>query len=457
MTKTIGLSLVLLSTLMLSGCGSNADRTDSSSQQLIEPSIPTPTKVDRANWEGIDEQTDGLAIVAQGDNISFKIRNDHIAGHHYRTEQIYIDSDNNPNTGYSWHHGDQVGAEYLVEGDNLYRHGADGWHWNFVSKVNTRVIDGNQLEVEFPRSLLNASDTIRAKAALNAQNWNFIMQTNIASFDIEDDNGNNTNGLNISFDSQAHTLTIEIQSPVLNDPNFGTEEILIDSDNNAQTGYSSGWSQIGADYLIEGDRLYSHAGENNHWSWREIGTIGDVERTINNQTLTVTLHHFTLDTRAQGDSLAVFLNIPIRVSAVLSSRNWRAMERYDITTFDFQGYKMPVEEHNEDTENVGPPYPPQTVEYSPNRRYLLMAEDAPQIQSSYFIIDMSDPNNQRIGELPISYFGDPQEAENAHFINNTTVRYEMHTIDLDNHFHQVFDYNFITGTTTLVADHVPNN
>ncbi len=329
MTKTgfLGMSLVLVSTLALSGCGNSSSRVDESpiidNKEMQEPSMTTPSKLYRANWNGVEEATDGLAIVAQGDNLSFKIRDKYIAEHNYKTEQIFIDSDNDINTGYSNKKLDQMGANYLIEGNNLYKHKGNGWSWNFISKIHTRVIDKDQLEVEFPKNLLQTANSIKAKSILLAKNWKVASQTNVATFTInkKDDtaNGkdNEKNKLNLS--KNGNSLIITIDSPIVADSNFATQDILLDTDNNSHTGYSTGrFDHIGAEYLIEGSKLYSH--KSSGWKWQYIGKI---HRTIDNQTLKITANVTDLKI---GDT--------IRTTASLNSKKWKVMKRFDIATFN---------------------------------------------------------------------------------------------------------------------------
>ncbi len=319
-TKLIGMSLVLIGTLVLSGCGSSSVRTDNSNnpnnstKEMKEPTMPTPTKLDRANWEGVEELTDGLAIVAQGDNLSFKIRDNRIEGHNYQTQQIFIDSDNNANTGYSHNRLGNMGAEYLIEGNNLYSHRGNGWSWSFVSRVNTRVIDGNQLEVEFPRNLLQMANSIRAKAVLRARNWRVAAQTDMATFSFDQQDGNDGSDFEVYVpNDDYHALDIRITSPLITDGNFFNQVILIDIDNDSQTGYSTArFNYIGAEYLVEGDRLYSHRGGG--WNWE---FMRNIDRRIDDQTIRV---NFSTDAT---------INYHYRATAILVDRDWNVIQRFD--------------------------------------------------------------------------------------------------------------------------------
>ncbi|WP_430885826.1 fibronectin type III domain-containing protein [Fusibacter sp. JL216-2] len=54
--------------------------------------------------------------------------------------------------------------------------------------------------------------------------------------------------------------------------------VILDSDGDISTGYSTSyWSDSGAEYLIENDRLYSYAGTGQDYTWNYIGSLNAVE------------------------------------------------------------------------------------------------------------------------------------------------------------------------------------
>jgi hypothetical protein len=48
--------------------------------------------------------------------------------------------------------------------------------------------------------------------------------------------------------------------------------VFIDTDGNTATGFGAGFP-IGADYLLQGDRLYQHTGSGTEWSWSLVRTV----------------------------------------------------------------------------------------------------------------------------------------------------------------------------------------
>jgi hypothetical protein len=71
---------------------------------------------------------------------------------------LYLDTDANPTSGFGYW---STGADYMVQGANVYRYtgtGAD-WSWAWVGGVDY-VTNGGTLEASFPKSFLGAATTI---------------------------------------------------------------------------------------------------------------------------------------------------------------------------------------------------------------------------------------------------------------------------------------------------------
>ncbi|RUM65619.1 MAG: hypothetical protein DSZ06_04715, partial [Sulfurospirillum sp.] len=94
-------NLVLLSLslgLVLGGCGSSVDRDNITN--LKEPIIPTVGKFTKANWTGVQPLAEDFFITDDGNLLSFKVADENIANGNVRAMGVFIDADNNPNTGY---------------------------------------------------------------------------------------------------------------------------------------------------------------------------------------------------------------------------------------------------------------------------------------------------------------------------------------------------------------------
>jgi lysophospholipase L1-like esterase len=74
--------------------------------------------------------------------------------------QIYIDTDSNPNTGYKVT--GSIGAEYILEGDDLRSYSGNGsnWSWDTYAVTGSATV-GEFAEVAIPRSILNGLSDFR--------------------------------------------------------------------------------------------------------------------------------------------------------------------------------------------------------------------------------------------------------------------------------------------------------
>lgn len=93
-----------------------------------------------------------IKIIDDVDNLYFLVENGNLGSH----TQIYINSDNDPNTGYINNLlGEQSGADYMIEDDRLYKATANGgWSWELISYVDY-ARDGNTIEIAVLKSLIN--------------------------------------------------------------------------------------------------------------------------------------------------------------------------------------------------------------------------------------------------------------------------------------------------------------
>ncbi len=84
---------------------------------------------------------------------------------------FFIDSDNNPNTGYS--RGKIKGADFLVQKNGLYKYpkGTKGWHWERINSDMTVTHTNNSMSSTIPSKILNPSDTINYNASISTAQW----------------------------------------------------------------------------------------------------------------------------------------------------------------------------------------------------------------------------------------------------------------------------------------------
>lgn len=179
--------------------------------------------------------------------------------HPFEYYRVYIDSDHSAATGYAVA---GIGADYLVEDDILYSHGAAGWNWNQIGGVG-EVLTATSVDWTVPRSAIGET------AYPNSASLSFEAET--IGGPVE-----NTGSYEHVYTPSTGTITGYFAendaSNVYYQANFTTayayKHVYIDTDANAATGYAYGG--IGANYMIENNQLYRHAGGG--WNWTLIAS-----------------------------------------------------------------------------------------------------------------------------------------------------------------------------------------
>jgi len=194
--------------------------------------------------------------------------------HPFEYYRVYIDSDHSAATGYAVA---GIGADYLIEDDLLYAHGAAGWNWNQIGGVS-EVVTASSVDWTVPRS------TIGETAYPNSASLSFEAETTGQPID-------NAGRYEHVYTPSTGTITGYFAendaTNVYYQANFTTayayKHVYIDTDTNAATGYA--YAGIGADYMIENDQLYRHAGGG--WNWTLIATTTPTGGTTGIKTWTV--------------------------------------------------------------------------------------------------------------------------------------------------------------------------
>ena len=106
--------------------------------------------------------------------------------------QVYIDSDNNPSTGYVSNSWNNFGRDYLIEDSNLYIYtGSNGWGWEKISSVERRRHKSEKdiLDIAIPKSSFSfLSQKIRIGVETNNDLWNdtaFIPKGDIPLYNLK--------------------------------------------------------------------------------------------------------------------------------------------------------------------------------------------------------------------------------------------------------------------------------
>lgn len=84
--------------------------------------------------------------------------------------QTYMDTDNNPNTGYQV---GAIGADFIIEGADIasYTGSGNNWSWNFINQQLDSGQATSQVELRIPRSILGSLGSI--KLYMNTRNVAF--------------------------------------------------------------------------------------------------------------------------------------------------------------------------------------------------------------------------------------------------------------------------------------------
>jgi hypothetical protein len=116
-------------------------------------------------WQGDIQSID---LVQNGKDFTFIVEGEFSKDSHFA---IYVDSDNNPQTGYS--KGVVKGADYLIEDRHLYRYpvGASGWNWKKISSDVTFKADRKKALFTLSSELLSVDSKMHYIASISSKDW----------------------------------------------------------------------------------------------------------------------------------------------------------------------------------------------------------------------------------------------------------------------------------------------
>jgi len=229
----------------------------------------------------------------------------------------YLDTDNDKTTGFIGGAGTfPIGADYMVQGATVYHYTGTGTNWSWLSVgTATTSVSGNTAEIKFARSLVGSPSIVKLffygdntitsgtvdlypQNALTSANGFFAYRLDdvansgatitvdgaltewsaLRPFPLKvDDTTGATNPIDFEQVSVANNTTniyFGIKNANAITFNWGYY-IYIDSDNSSATGYKGGAGTfpLGADYMIEGNTLYSYAGTGTTFVWNTVATL----------------------------------------------------------------------------------------------------------------------------------------------------------------------------------------
>lgn len=238
--------------------------------------------------------------------------------------QAYLDTDSSTTSGYRT---GALGAEYLLEGANIWRYSGDGtsWNWTYQGTMSWQA-SGNTAEFSFPRSWIGNTGQLRmffwgnnaafggdAKDAYPDGAFNDAATTRYFTYQMyigSTGGGTGTTGINnpvssltvdgnlgdwsslTSFGTDPADISganntldwlqgwmasgssnayLAYQTRNAVDPNgWWGYQVYFDTDNNGASGYQQGG--VGAEYMLEGQEVWRYSGDGSSWSWEHQGT-----------------------------------------------------------------------------------------------------------------------------------------------------------------------------------------
>jgi hypothetical protein len=208
--------------------------------------------------------------------------------------RVYIDSDQSAATGFSV---SGTGADYLVENGTVYAYRGPGWNWTPIGGSGLKTTS-NSVSWTIPRAL------IRESGFPNAAFLSFEAETKgrpIQNAGTYEHVYSPATGRITGYFAESDARNVYYQA------NFSTaftfQHVFIDTDARASTGYAYG--AIGAEYMIEGSRLYRSTGRG--WAWTPIGPVASTGGATGVRTWTVP-RSVLGETAAIGESANVVFN-----------------------------------------------------------------------------------------------------------------------------------------------------
>jgi len=218
--------------------------------------------------------------------------------------RVYLDTDDNPNTGNNDGNWTTMGAEYLIENGSLFSYNTTTSTWVFVTS-NIQVTDDLVPAVKTRNIAINKTNL----PTLTAGNIIHIGYMNLTSNFAIDGKLPETGELmaytiqnnyvpalsTITVTDDVNSLKISITGSNITP----TYEVLINTDDQTNTGYTDGsWTPMGADYMLQNGSFYKHNQPNNSWGWTPITTTISVtdsvlSNTISQKTIVISKTAFT--------------------------------------------------------------------------------------------------------------------------------------------------------------------
>ncbi len=310
----------------------------------------------------------------KSEKIEIKLKKEEDAG---KFIQFFIDSDMDKNTGYKSQFVD--GADFLIEGDRVYKSTANGssWKWERVATAKY-ITDAERFYVQSTTEFMPQIMPDFRVAAINIdENWNitsYIPMTALGDGFLTVD-GDASDWIDYPILGKSNVGDFKVIDNdksiyfLIHKGNIGKHsQIYINSDNNEDTGYSIN-SIKGADYVIEDNRLYKSTQSSNRWAFEQIGNVQFVKNNnlieisiqkdkinLNENSLSFKAGVIGLDsnyikvTHLEMQFVSLNENTPSEKKLIISEV--MAVNAHTIMDPDFFAFSDWIEIHNQSDENI---------------------------------------------------------------------------------------------------------
>ena len=301
---------IIAGAMIMSGCSQDVGSSRVSDIDAHEGTI----KIDRAVWEDVNRPGESslgyLRKSIDAGDLEISLDKGDTVGQYI---QFFIDSDHNEATGY---HNDWVdGADYLIEEGRIYKSTADGdrWNWEKISnatftKNNTTIYAKTTDEI-----IQNLNPKFRVAAVSWDSNWQSVSHITMpplarGAITIDADVSDWANVDLFASSDVGEAKILDDNSNIyflLEKGNTGNHtQIYLNVDNDVNTGYG-GYitnSKIGAEYLIEDDRLYKSTSNGDNWAWENIGFV---QRAKNGNVVEISISKNNVNVNLGASSITV--------------------------------------------------------------------------------------------------------------------------------------------------------
>ncbi|NBD22308.1 DUF4832 domain-containing protein [Paenibacillus sp. T1] len=202
---------------------------------------------------------------------------------------IFINSDNDPDTGYLGWEFKRTGADYLIQNGKLFRSTGPGWTWEEIGPADWKVSDTadasgfRSLEAHADLSAFpDAGNSVRVAigvgenyAPAKSSDGEYALASGGSGAPIAIDGAagdwasidNSAAGTGESVEAKAAQDDAKVYLLVANDAVDTRNLFYLDTDNNAATGFrGTGWDDLGADAKILYNKLYLYNKKNGEWT-----------------------------------------------------------------------------------------------------------------------------------------------------------------------------------------------